>query len=81
MIQQEEFIGYHVSIEGAQNASLVGLKGLVVDETKNTFVLETKNGLKCVLKQGVILSLIKEDRDYLIEGSLLVKRPHERIKK
>ena len=44
-----ELIGLHIEVVKAKNSSLIGLKGKIIDETKNTITIkknnETKNGL------------------------------------
>lgn len=81
MIHKHELIGLPVSITDAKNASLIGLQGTIIDETKQSFLIETNVGVKRVLKQGVRFVVQKAGEEYIIDGSLLTKRPHERIKK
>ena len=47
-------IGSNVEIKESKNKTLVGLKGKIIDQTKNTITLKTKNGTK-----KIILSHIK----------------------
>lgn len=68
-----ELIGATVEIVDATNSSLIGKKGKVIDETKNTFTLENK---KIILKNSVTLRI----GDRVIEGKEIAKRPYERVK-
>jgi len=47
-------IGLSVEIESSKNKTLIGLKGKVIDESKNTFTIQTKqNETKRVIKKQV----------------------------
>lgn len=74
----DELIGEEIIIVQAKNASLLGLRGRIVDETKSTLVVETAHGQKTVLKQGVTISLQRDGRR--ISGKSIARRPEERIK-
>ena len=69
----KEFIGATIEIVDATNKSLVGKKGKVIDETKNTITLENK---KIILKNSVALKIGEK----IISGNTITKRPYERIK-
>jgi len=69
-----------VQIIEAKNKTLEGLKGKIVDETKNTFAIETTKGLKKILKKEVTLLFKTKSGSVKIEGEVLVGRPEERIK-
>ena len=49
-IKSHEIIGLHATIIESSNSQLKGLNGIIVYETKNTFMLETINGLKTIPK-------------------------------
>ena len=68
------FIGKHALVTKATNSSLQGLSGVIVDETKNTFVFDINGTKKTVLKSGVVLSI---DGSEYVSAS---KRIEERIK-
>ena len=67
-------IGKKVEVVSAQNKTLTGLKGEVVDETKSLLVLDTG---KKLMKVQVSLKIGGQT----IDGKNLVGLPHERIKK
>jgi len=46
-------IGSIIEVESSKNKTLVGIKGKVIDETKNTFTLMTKNSRKKIIKSQV----------------------------
>ncbi|MSR85804.1 ribonuclease P protein component 1 [Candidatus Woesearchaeota archaeon] len=80
-IVRHEFIGLDVVVVDAENKTLIGIKGEIVDETKNTFVIETEHGEKSVLKKGASFQVSVQNQDIIIKGDILVGRPEDRIKK
>ena len=46
-------IGSNIEITESKNKTLIGLKGKVIDQTKNTITLETKTGIKKVILSHV----------------------------
>lgn len=76
----DELIGKEVVIESSTNKSHVGLVGTIIDETCNTLVINSLGKRKTILKSNVTLTLSIEERDVLINGLTLQKRPEARIK-
>ncbi len=73
----EEFIGSEVIIIRSMNKSLENIKGKIIDETKNTFKILTKEKEeKIVLKKGTVF-MIKNKQ---VNGDNILQRPEERIK-
>lgn len=73
---KQEYIGLDIEIIKSNNTSLKGMKGKVIDETKNTFKIKTIKGTKTVLKNISIFKI----NNKTIKGNEITKRPHERIK-
>ena len=80
-IARSELIGLEAEIVEAKNKSLIGLKGLIIDETKNTIVIEKDGMAKKVIKSQVTLNITLEDQTFQIDGNILVGRPEDRLKK
>ncbi|MBU4501792.1 MAG: ribonuclease P protein subunit [Nanoarchaeota archaeon] len=78
---RSELIGLEVEVVEAGNKSLVGLKGLIVDETKNTLSIERGDVIKKVLKSQVMLNILFDGQTFQIDGKVLVGRPEDRLKK
>jgi ribonuclease P protein subunit POP4 len=77
-IVKYEFIGSDLEVIDSRNKSLIGLKGRVVDETQNMFILD--DGKKLIKSQSKFK--IKMNKKTIeIKGSLLVGRPEDRLKK
>ncbi len=72
-----ELIGEEVIVIEATNKSLEGIKGKVVDETKETLTIETTNATKKLLKESIISLKVK---DQVVGGKQINKRSEERIK-
>lgn len=65
-------IGYWVEIVEASNKNYVGIKGRVVDETRNMLIINTGDAVKKIVKKGCIIRLIKNGEHILIKGEDLV---------
>ena len=87
-----EFIGLHTTIINSPCPSYINIDGQIIDETMNTFKIEyNRNGTMKIItvpKHRTIFRFVipsnKADtppRTVEIEGSILTKRPEDRIKK
>lgn len=74
----EELIGLGVEVVRSTRRELVGLRGKIVDETLNTFVVEASGREKRVPKE---LCVFRFAGGVEIDGRDLAYRPEERIKK
>ncbi len=75
---RSELIGLDVVVLSAPYS---GLSGKVVDETKNTFTIETAGTERMVPKPGNEFRFTYEDRQVIIKGKEIQHRPEDRIKK
>jgi len=73
-----ELIGLKVSVTKG-STERIGLKGTIVDETKQTFVIETKNGEKIVPKIESIFEFDIKGK-VILSGKDILKRPEDRVK-
>lgn len=71
-----EWIGKHIRVITAANPSQQGMEGIVVDETRNTIVVETAKGVKRVQKHGTLFEIDGQE----ITGDEVLVAPEERIK-
>ena len=77
-----EFIGLEVEVVSANNKDLIGLKGIVVDESKNLFEVEVEGNIIKKVFKGYAIFLFKTGQDlYEIDGNDLIARPWDRVKK
>ena len=79
LITTSEFdlIGQDVTITNSTNKEIIGVEGKIVMETKNMFLLDTKNGEKNIPKN--ICQLSNNEGIIQIDSTKLNKRPHERL--
>ncbi len=82
-LPQEELIGLIMEVEESNNRDMEGLRGRIVDETRNTFVIETEQGEeKRIPKSGNMFIFVLEDGTRArIRGDKLLARPEDRIKR
>jgi len=81
-IVQHEFIGLKVKVAKSTNPDCIGIKGRIIDETRNTFVLACNETEKRVIKETSVFHFTYPDGTTVeINGKLLVGRPEDRIKK
>lgn len=81
-ITRHELIGLKAKVEKSRNNSASGISGKIVDETRNTLVMETKKGEKKTVKNDTLYSFVLPSKAKVeVEGKLIVGRPEERLKK
>lgn len=78
---RHELIGLTCKVIKSNDPSFTGVKGLIVDETKNMLVLEVKGKRMKISKSIATFQLYLKDKKVLVEGKCLVSRPEDRIKK
>ncbi len=74
-------VGLDVEILEHPNVKLRGLKGRVVDETKNTLLIDTGKKRVRVLKDGILLFTLPDGTKVRIYGEKIKGRPWDRLKK
>jgi ribonuclease P protein subunit POP4 len=77
-LARHELIGLVCRVVHANNPSLEGIEGIVVDETRNMLVIEDEKEKK-VPKKGTVFQFMLEE-PVTIEGKALVGRPEDRVK-
>lgn len=82
-ILQDEFIGLKAKVVKCTNKSCVGLSGIIIDETKNTFKILCRDGSeKILIKENCIFHFTLPDKTVVeIEGRALIGRPEDRLKR
>jgi ribonuclease P protein subunit POP4 len=80
-VVMHEIIGLKADVVESSDAGRKGIKGTVIDETKNVFVLECADGsIRRIPKDESVFEFDIGGEKAVIKGSLLVARPHERTK-
>jgi ribonuclease P protein subunit POP4 len=81
-LARHELIGLEVEIDCSTNPSLIGRSGKVVDETRNTFLLETKRIVLRIPKSNTsLIFTLPDGQKVRIAGSILISQPENRISK
>ncbi|HDR53512.1 MAG TPA: ribonuclease P protein component 1 [archaeon] len=80
-ILADELIGLRASVATCTDPGKAGLRGKIVDETKNLLILETEKGEKRVPKAESVFVFDYKGKKVKVDGRLLVSRPEDRIKK
>ncbi|HKZ99884.1 MAG TPA: ribonuclease P protein subunit [Thermoplasmata archaeon] len=79
-LRKHELIGLAVEVVRATDPSLVGLKGRVVDETRNMLLVDTGGGEKMIAKRGSRFRFEVQGGTE-VEGDEIAFRPEDRIKR
>ena len=72
-----ELIGKYAKVITATNKSLIGLEGMVVNETRNTLIIQTEKGIKRAQKHGAIFEIDGQE----VPGDKILAAPEERTVK
>ena len=78
-LMRMELIGMETQVVGEGCES--GISGLIVDETKNTLVIDSGDRERTVPKKGNEFRFTYEGQRTVIRGSEILHRPEDRIKK
>jgi ribonuclease P protein subunit POP4 len=81
-LARQELIGLAVKVDSSSDVGLAGISGKIVDETRNTFLIETQRGLKRVPKAGTsLIFALPDGQRARVSGNVLISRPENRITK
>jgi len=78
---KEELIGLHVKIKDCTDPTWTGKKGIIIDETKNTFTIDINEQRRMIAKKTATFEFVIENKKIILEGSKIMYRPENRIKK
>jgi len=76
-----ELNGLKIRIVNSSDPKKIGLKGIIMKETKNTFVIESEGIEKIIPKKEVLIEFEIEGEKIAVKGNELTSRPEDRIKK
>jgi ribonuclease P protein subunit POP4 len=79
-ILKHELIGLECEIVLASDPTLVGKKGVIVDETMRTLLLDTFEGEKRIPKKIAVIKVNINKEEVIIQGKRLIGRPEDRVK-
>jgi ribonuclease P protein subunit POP4 len=80
---RHELIGLRLNVDESSNSTVRGLRGTVIDETRNMLVIENeRRNEKRVPKAGNRFIFELDDGTLVrVKGDRLISRPEDRIKK
>ncbi len=78
---RHELIGLDIEIVESSNKALVGKKGKIVDETRNTLTISEGKSLKTLIKTTIVFRTTVGGKVIEVDGKALAGRSEERIKK
>ncbi len=76
-----ELIGLKAKVIKSTDGNQKGISGTVIDETKNTLVIDTEAGEKRVVKKTSSFRFYAGRMSFIVDGDEISFRPHERIEK
>jgi ribonuclease P protein subunit POP4 len=74
-------IGKHVEVINSSNPNMMGIKGLVVEETKNTFIISVDGRRKIIPKKGTVFRIYLYSGYKDVRGENLIGRLERRLVK
>ena len=81
-IIKAEFIGLPAQVAASSNPSCVGIKGIIINETRKTFTIQHNDARKIVIKDQAVFHFTLPDGAVVeINGKVLLGKPAERLKK
>ena len=79
-ILRHELIGLPVEVVGSSNPTQCGISGRIIDETRNTLLVETSRGGRRVQKAHATFRLTLPDGMVVdVSGSALLLAPEKRV--
>jgi len=78
-ITRHEFVGLNIQISKSSNQEVVGLNGVIINETKSMFTINTQKGMKKIPKSTNDWKFSIAGKEITVKGSTIMKRPFERI--
>lgn len=76
-----ELIGLKTKVVKSLDKEQQGITGTVIDETKNTLVVETIEGKKSIIKRISTFIFYSGRNSFTVKGEEINFRPHERIER
>jgi ribonuclease P protein subunit POP4 len=78
-LPSHEMIGLRTEIVKSSNSQILGLNGVIINETKSMFVISTDSGIKNIPKDINTWKFSVNNEQKEIEGASLTKRSYERL--
>ncbi len=80
-LARHELVGLEARVSGGSNSSQKKIKGIVTGETRNTLTI-SRGGIDRTVAKGEVSFIFNLDGNLVeVEGSALIGRPEDRVKK
>jgi ribonuclease P protein subunit POP4 len=80
-LHMHELVGLRLRVVRASDGGMVGMEGIVVDETRETLVIKSDRR-RTLPKRGNAFELTLEDgTTVVLEGEAIAYRPEDRVKR
>ncbi len=81
-VTSHELIGLDVTIVDSSNGDIVGMRGRVIDESRNVLTIESDGREKVAAKHSNIFEFMLPNGTLArVNGDLLIARPEDRVAK
>ena len=80
-LARDEFIGLHVTIRECMDSKWIGKYGVIIDETKNTFLIRINGKNKKIAKKIAKFEFENDKKKTILNGSKIAYRSEDRVKK
>jgi len=80
-LAKEELIGLSVTVNQCKDPNWINKRGIIIDETKNTFLIRLNNKSKRIAKSIAKFEFEQNGMKIRLNGSKIVYKPEDRIKK
>ena len=80
-LHMHELVGLRLRVVQASDGGMVGMEGIVVDETRETLVIDA-DGRRTLPKRGNVFEFTLENGSTaVLEGDAIAYRPEDRVKR
>ncbi len=76
-----ELIGLDAEVVNCSDRSQIGVKGRVINETKNLLLINCDGVTKKIVKKSCVFKFRHNGQSFVVGGEEIDFRPHERIEK
>ena len=78
-ITSHELIGLHAQVIESTNPQVIGLCGIIINETKSMLSIDTVKGVRSLPKNTNVWEFLTGKDRITVLGSKITKRPFDRI--
>ena len=79
-LMAHEMNGLKVEVINSSDKNKIGIKGIIVSETKNTFIVESNAKQKIIPKKETEIMFFVGKKKIKLKGEKILEKPENRIK-